>query len=197
MNREEWLTYVANTKVWPLLQTAGATIPPRWRVSVGFPKGARGGNKTIGQCWSELASADKHREIFISPILTASPAVEVLVHEAIHAALPDGTGHKGPFKRIAVAAGLTGKMTATVATPELARQIREWLVELPEYPHAAMTVAVRGSKGSRLVKCQCPDCGYTVRTTQKWIAVALPACPNGDCLNFEREMIVSGRGEDE
>jgi len=33
--------------------------------------------------------------------------------------------------------------------------------------------------GTRLLKCQCPECEYTVRITQKWIDVGLPVCPCG------------------
>lgn len=32
-------------------------------------------------------------------------------------------------------------------------------------------------QGTRMLKCQCPECGYTVRTTRKWIDVATPVCP--------------------
>lgn len=34
--------------------------------------------------------------------------------------------------------------------------------------------------GTRLLKCQCPKCEYTVRVTQKWINVGLPVCPCGE-----------------
>jgi len=33
--------------------------------------------------------------------------------------------------------------------------------------------------GSRLKKLECPRCGYTARTTKKWIEVGLPTCPCG------------------
>lgn len=38
----------------------------------------------------------------------------------------------------------------------------------------------RGKKpGSRLLKCECPECGYVCRTTQKWIDdVGAPHCPD-------------------
>lgn len=37
------------------------------------------------------------------------------------------------------------------------------------------TVARKGK--TYLVKCECSECGYTVRTTQKWLDVGLPICP--------------------
>ena len=30
---------------------------------------------------------------------------------------------------------------------------------------------------TRLLKCRCPACGYTVRVTRKWLKVAVPSCP--------------------
>lgn len=30
---------------------------------------------------------------------------------------------------------------------------------------------------TRMLKCECPQCGYTVRTTRKWLDVAVPVCP--------------------
>ena len=30
---------------------------------------------------------------------------------------------------------------------------------------------------TRMLKCECPACGYTVRTTRKWLDIAVPTCP--------------------
>lgn len=30
---------------------------------------------------------------------------------------------------------------------------------------------------TRLVRCECPKCGYLVRTTRKWLDIAVPTCP--------------------
>lgn len=60
--------------------------------------------------------------------------------------------------------------------------------KMPAFPGAVMNVLAGGGAkkekgpGSRLVKCSCPDCGYVVRTTAKWIAVGLPTCPCGEEL---------------
>lgn len=29
---------------------------------------------------------------------------------------------------------------------------------------------------TRLIKCACPNCGYVIRTTRKWMATGLPWC---------------------
>ena len=34
-------------------------------------------------------------------------------------------------------------------------------------------------QGTRMVKLTAPDCGYTVRTTRKWIDQGAPMCPHG------------------
>lgn len=146
INREEWLTQVAQRDIVPLLvaQCDGMCLKP-WRVSVGWPKGSRGGKgaESIGQCWPDTQSSDKHHELFISPLLGAFEAIEVLVHELVHVAAGLACNHKGEFKRLALAAGLTGKMTATVAGEELAKRIRSWLADMPAYPHGPMTQAER------------------------------------------------------
>lgn len=184
MNREAWLTELARAHLWPLLKNCGATIPAHWRVSVGFPKGSRGGKSghAIGQCWPTAASADQHAEMFISPELEAMPAAATLLHELIHAATP-GARHGGQFKKLALAAGLTGRMTATVAGPLLVPKLEEMLRAMPPYPHGVLRVPAgqRVGPGSRLLKVSCSGCDYTIRAARSWLEVAVPACPNPDC----------------
>src|SRR5688572_6260631 len=95
----------------------GYTVPRAVRVSIGWPKGGR---KRIGECWSDTASSDKHHEIFISPQLgeraMGTRILGVLAHELAHAVVGIPAGHKAPFKKCALAIGLTGKMTATTET---------------------------------------------------------------------------------
>lgn len=33
--------------------------------------------------------------------------------------------------------------------------------------------------GTRLLKCECPECGYVIRTTQKWLDTGVPTCACG------------------
>jgi hypothetical protein len=183
VNREEWLNEIARRNLWPHLNNVGAQTPDKWRVSLGFPKGSRGGKHAIGQCWKQEASGDAHREVFISPILDADGpqgAVATLVHELIHAALNNEHGHKGEFKRIAKAAGLEGKMTATLAGESLLGRIGEWLKGMPAYPHSPLSlISDKPKPGSRLIKVMCSECGYVVRTTLKWLAVGTPTCACG------------------
>ena len=176
--REEWLESLAE-RVAPLL-----SMPvPKVRLSVGFPGGrARGRGKRIGECWDTAASSDGSAAIFVSPtIADAATAAHVLVHEMIHAAVGVKHGHRGPFRRVALAIGLTGKMTATTATPELADKLAEIVDEIGPYPHAALNADLSGRKkqSTRMKKITCGACGYTARTTEKWLAVGTPVCPCG------------------
>ena len=34
----------------------------------------------------------------------------------------------------------------------------------------------RKKQSTRMLRCRCMDCGYTLRTTQKWIEVGVPTC---------------------
>lgn len=187
INREEWLTQVAKRDIAPLIAQCDGKPLGKYRVSVGWPKGSRGGKgaESIGQCWDHKVSADGHYELFISPVLGAFEAVEVLIHELVHVSDKLASKHKGEFKRLATALGLEGKMTATKAGEDLAKKIRAWLADMPPFPHGPMTQVTGAGKdkkpGSRLLKACCEECGYTVRVTAMWVDVAPPVCPNPDC----------------
>lgn len=189
LTREAWLEQVSTKHILPLIESKGGKIDYKWRVSVGFPRGSRGGKgaESIGQCWPTQSSADSVHEIFISPKLDTFEAVETLIHEHIHASDSLKSGHRGNFKKLALAIGLEGKMTATVAGPELKRAIEKWVTLLPKYPHAKLSTASRTATkpGSRLIKCACVECGYTVRTTQKWIDIGAPHCPDHGAMLVE------------
>lgn len=187
MNREEWLTQLAQMYIKPLFVDQDAEWPMNYRVSIGFPKGRGRGAHAIGQCWPTQMSADKTFELFISPELDPTRAADVLVHELIHASVGLKAGHTGAFRKLAKAIGLEGKMTATVAGEALAKRIAGWIGKMPAFPGATLSPAAAGAgkskekgPGSRLVKCHCPDCGYTIRTTAKWIDIGLPICPCGE-----------------
>lgn len=183
--REEWLHDLAS-RVAP---TLGINVPTI-RLSVGFPGGrSRGGRgKRIGECWDASASADGSNAIFVSPtIADAATAAHVLVHEMIHAAVGVKCGHRGAFRTMALRVGLTGKMTATTPNPELADKLAEIVDEIGPYPHAVLNPDLSGRKkqGTRMLKVACDACGYTVRTTAKWLAIGTPVCPCGQKMSAE------------
>lgn len=159
----------------------GHTVPTATRISVGWPRGACGGNgsTTIGQCWYAHASTDGHNEIFISPSLRDGARIlDVIAHELVHAIAGATAGHGKAFKQIAVKIGLTGKMTATVAGPAFSAIATKVLARIGQYPGGAIATSAIKKQTTRLVKCECSTCGYVVRTTRKWIEdVGAPHCP--------------------
>lgn len=187
-NREAWLMD-ATRELAGIIAVHGVTVPDV-RVSVGFPKGGtRGNHKAIGQCWSGACATDGVPQVFIHPELVESARVlDVLLHEVIHAAVGTKHGHRGEFARVAKAAGLEGKMTATVAGHALRTRLLEMVERLGEYPHAALDASKAGRKQStRMLKCECAECGYTVRTTAKWLdTMGGPLCP---CSGLEMRRV--------
>jgi hypothetical protein len=189
LTRESWLVQAVALLSAELLTPLGYKLPDKIRVSVGFPYGRRGGKgqHAIGQCWSAKASSDGFHEIFISPELDKADRVtDVLIHELVHVVAGIEAGHRKAFRNVAVACGLEGQMTATVASSELQKRIKGWLGSLPKYPHRSLLPGKGGDgpkkQGTRMRKLVCTEesCGYTVRTSQKWIDVGLPVCPCGE-----------------
>lgn len=183
--REDWLQESIKVLKETVFQDAGITVPDVY-VSVGFPKGSRGKNKAIGQCHPSELSADEKAHIFIHPELDESTRVlDVLIHELIHAVDGCKSGHKGAFKRMATQCGLMGKMTATEASPALKQRLNDLTQLIGEYPHARLGGAGKDGDGegagSRLKKCECPECGYITYTSRKWIdKLGEPMCPCSD-----------------
>lgn len=190
MTREDWLNAFAKAAA-PEFARVGAPLPAEVRVSIGFPSsGIR--SKAIGECWSKLASGDQHFEIFVHPELQGSDArvADVLTHELVHAAVGLEAKHGPVFKKIAVALGLEGKMTATIAGDEWRRWAEPILAELGPMPGASLASAIsnRKKQGTRMLKLTCTACGFSCRTTKKHIEAAgdglicpIPTC-DGDLL---------------
>lgn len=148
-HREAWLQALI-AAMRPVFAKHGETIPANIRVSCGFPSvGGRSGFKrqTIGECWSPVRSEDSSWEIFINPTLAKPMRVAgVTGHEVIHTTVGLEVGHKGPFKRLALAIGLTGRMTATTEGEDFIRTFTPILEDLGPYPHAALDARNRLQK---------------------------------------------------
>lgn len=184
--REAWM-HAFTEAARPIFEQHGYSIPPV-RMSVGFTsKGAR--SNRIGEAWPAESSSDGACEIFITPTLSdASRIADVLTHELIHAAVGNEHGHKKPFVDCMKALGLEGKPTATVAGDGW----REWaepiLDELGPMPHATLKAGGSGQKKqtTRMIKCECRTCGFTMRTSAKWIETVAESsdymqCPDPAC----------------
>lgn len=182
MTREQWLIR-ASKKLSKIIAENSETVPKNIRVSCSWP--SQSIRKRIGEAWSEAASEDGAHETFISPIV-ADPieVLAILLHELVHHSVGTVHGHKAPFKRLAIACGLQGKMTATVASDELTIKLILIADSLGEYPHKTLNPGVdRKKQGTRLIKCECAECGYIIRTTDKWLVFGAPLCPcNGESM---------------
>jgi hypothetical protein len=182
INREEWLGCVMD-ELRPVFKKVCFPLPKNIRVTCGFPSThARTALKrAIGESWSSNASGDGTYEVLVSPVEGESvAAAAILAHELSHVAAGHKYGHRGPFVTCIRAVGLVDKPTATHAGP-MFKQFMDGVVSLyGSYPHASLNVVpLRKVQGTRLLRCRCPDCGYTVRVTMKWLDIAgPPLCPN-------------------
>lgn len=178
-NREAWLIEGIKLLTKDVFNPKGYQVPPV-KVSIGFTGSSK---KAIGTCWKGSAADDDIAQIFIRPDLNDSSRIlDVVAHELIHAIFPNA-GHKGDFRKCAKDIGLTGKMTATVAGEELKERLNDIIKIIGEIPHAKLNFnkEVGGAKkqNTRMLKAVCPSCGYTFRTSNKWLEVGLPTCSCG------------------
>jgi hypothetical protein len=188
--REQWLESATEImRGW--FAAAGYLVPAKVRVSCGFPSvGALSRSKRrIGECWAMECSADSSHEVFVSPTISKPAEVlAVLLHELVHTAVGLRCQHRGPFRKCATALGLVGPMTATSAGPELLARLNGLSAQLGAYPHAELRGAASDrpkKQSTRMLKITCPGCGYTARTTSKWIEVGLPTCCCGEQMQAE------------
>jgi hypothetical protein len=106
----------------------------------------------------------------------------VLAHELVHAAVGIAAGHGKTFKRVAIGLGLVGPMRATTPGDAFLTVVTPILAAAGPLPHARLdtggeTTAPK-KQATRMLKCECATCGYTVRTARKWLETAgAPLCP--------------------
>jgi hypothetical protein len=191
INREQWLAN-AVVQMAPLFKAQGYEVPAV-RVSCGWPssRGMSRKRRTVGECWDKSTAEDKVAQIFISPVMKDSVKVlGTLVHEVVHAVVGCKEQHNKVFGKCSRAVGLVGKLTECDAGPELQETFKTaWIPKIGEYPHAVLNpYKVKEKKQTtRLVKCECGECGYNVRVTRKWLdAAGAPLCPcNSETMGFE------------
>ena len=149
--------------------------------------------QTLGVCFNRASSVNGVNEIFISPVLEdTSRVLDVLIHELIHAVDDCVHGHKGLFKQIALAVGLEGKMTSTVAGEELQKKLKAIIDVVGEYPHSELKLSGK-KQTTRNWKVACNCCEFSFRTSRKNIELMIhkaedytddlitcPACVDGN-----------------
>jgi hypothetical protein len=219
---EEWADRVVDLYR-AQIAALGHPVPPV-AVSPGWTSGGRRQSQVLGECWTPRVSTD-HTEgrqgtvqIYLSPRIDDDVMLaHVILHEVIHAAVGLEHGHRGEFKRVALALGFAGKMEASrwseEAREDCARRLDEAGVgpyPRPRFRDLGGGVIIRPGKpekpgdggssgpktqGTRMIKVHCPACGYTLRTTRRWLDVAVPACPVPDCDRHGQTMARADAGE--
>lgn len=180
--REEWLG-AAIEALRVTFDEIGHALPTKLRATCGWP--TRGAisrkRKVIGECIAPTASADGTTEVCVSPALSAPfDVLPVLVHELVHAS--GLMTHRGQFPVVCKRMGLAGKPTATVPGEDFAERYGPTLAALGPYPHGAINLQAKAAaekQSTRMLKCSCTRCGYTVRTSRKWAKLGMPACVCG------------------
>jgi len=181
LTREQWLLAGVDC-LRSIFVDAGFPIPSRVRVSVGWPGGRGKKSGVIGQCWPTDMAGDGLHHIFISPKLTDPVEVlATLAHELVHASVPKGSKHRGPFVKAAAKIGLVAPWTATKPSADFADALKAYAEGLGTYDHGGLTALGRQAvQTTRMLKVECPDCGCVVRMTRKWLDEAgAPTCGCG------------------
>lgn len=180
--REAWLqAFIEAAR--PKFKAIGSELPKQVRVSIGFSsKGAR--SNRAGECWSSKSSSDGMHEIFIIPALQSQPSIiaDILTHELIHACgiMDHGKG----FRKVALALGLEGKMTATVAGAGWHEWADPIVKALGTFPGAELKGSLIGGKKkqtTRMRKLTCNECEWTCRTSSVHIQGHALRCAVEDC----------------
>lgn len=195
-NRESWLGALTRLLA-PRFEEAGHPLPDNIRFAIGFTSAGRRGSR-VAEVWDHRASRDGHFEIFIKPDTDDPLAVaKSLCHELAHAAVGLKAGHRGPFRAVMKSFGFQAPFTSSRAkpAPEFEELFASLLPQLGALPHGALgemaedeatTSAPKGQR-NRQLKCECQTCGYTARTTRKWLAESgPPLCPcNAQPMAYE------------
>ena len=181
MTREEWLNVAARELKTRLFKRAGFNLDlKKVRMSCGYPTTGEKG-KRIGECHGTQNNGNN--EIFIHPKLSASVKVlGTLAHELVHAYDDCVNGHGPAFRKVAVAIGLEGKMTATTESEAFVAVAEKIIAKIGKYPHKEMKVmAGRKKQTTRMIKVICPECNiYHVRMSRTMYMMAAPVC--GYCV---------------
>ena len=170
--REQWLEQATSLLNEQVFKPVGLQVPHDVKISCGWPVsgGASAKQATIGQCFARSASKAGINEIFISPKLAqADRVLDVLAHELIHAIDDCKNGHKAPFRKMALAIGLEGKMTATTASEQLKERLHALCATLGDYPHSEIDYSNVKKQNTRMKKVHCTNCDFAFRANKSQI----------------------------
>lgn len=174
-NRESYLNHAVDL-VRPWFAEAGFEVP-EVRVSIGWPRGARGKN-VVGQCFGQGSTEDGIAQVFLTPARGADeivPILGTLVHEVSHATVGVDEGHKGQFIVVQRKLGFLPKWTdSSNQTPELTERLAGLAERLGPFPHGALTLAAQEKQTQKTYMrlIQHEPCGWKIRCTQKQLDLA-------------------------
>jgi hypothetical protein len=180
--RESWLSAA--------IQAARihAPFPTAIRAACGFPSTyTRSG--TLSESWPDTASGDGTWEILISPtVADPTEVLSLLLRELAHSLPGAATTGSATFRAAVADLGLMpmgDSYKATAPGPDFPDLWATVLADLGDYPHAPILAGKKTTQTTRMLKLVCPGCGYTVRTTRKWLAAGVPVCYDGTAFIAE------------
>ena len=187
ITREQWL----EAAVQAVAQANPSVTLPPVKVSCSWPGGGSA-RKRIGECWARRMSKAGVNEIFISPKIEESErVVSILVHEIAHAIDDCANGHKAKYVAIGKSLGLIGKPTQMELPPELASALACIVIaKHGKFPHRGLDLSSRKKQPTRMLKCQCGECGAIWRMAAKTIAsvegqMSCPCCHAEDGVTVD------------
>jgi len=167
--REEWLSR-SLPALKSIILSAGGPDFAAPLISIGFPsRNALSKHKQrIGECWSKRCTDTGQPTIMVSPVIeNVVEVLATLLHELVHASVGAECGHRGAFKRVATAAGLVGKMTATAASPTLAQALHDIAESIGSFPHVKLNAQAiedeRKKQKTRMRLYECNKCNQKIR----------------------------------
>lgn len=180
LSRDVWLAEFIRLAR-PKFAAAGKPIPQNVRAAICPPH--RNKMRYVGLCWSDQATEDSGREIWVSSAYTDPVRVAgILVHELCHAALPHSVKHGKPFKVLATKLGLEGPMRATTEGAVFRALWKGILAELGPLPAARFMAApgvadVRVQVTPKAKNVSCPKCGFTAKVQVRQLSWGRLTCP--------------------
>lgn len=147
-------------------------------------------SKVNGRYYPSTNNNENIHEIFISREVACSIDVTgILIHELIHAYqfhIEGETNHGKNFRKIAIAVGLTGQMTATIPSAELIKSIKK-MVKSIKYDYPQPDVKIQPKKQTtRNKKVECSNCGFGFRMSKSMIS----KINHNYCISCESENVM-------
>ena len=181
LSRENYLIQATDILRKSLFKPKGYKVP-KVELSISWAtrgnKTAKGGVKTLGQCFNKVSHAGGINQIIITPYYDGSTIkgsldiLGTLVHELVHAVDNCVSGHGKAFKDCALAVGLTMPMRSTGESEELKEYLKKNILDkLGLFPHKKVTLNGTKKQTTRNIKVACDCCDFSFRTSRQNLAI--------------------------